>query len=42
VDEEHAAAMHAPVLLVTGVVQRRGPTTNVLVQSITPWGNDQP
>lgn len=32
------AALHAaPVLLVTGVVQRRGPTTNLLVQAIVPW-----
>ena len=33
------AALHAsPILLATGVVQRRGTTTNLLVQSITPWG----
>jgi error-prone DNA polymerase len=32
------AALHAsPVLLATGRVQRRGPITNVLVQTITPW-----
>lgn len=33
------AALHAsPVLLATGRVQRRGQTTNLLVQTIAPWG----
>lgn len=33
------AALHAsPIITVTGRVQRRGVTTNLVVQTITPWG----
>lgn len=33
------AALHAsPIIAVTGWVQRRGVTTNLVVQTITPWG----
>lgn len=38
VAKAHRAALHAaPILLATGAVQRRGPTTNVLVRTISPW-----
>jgi hypothetical protein len=41
-EDEHGIASailsRQVALLVTGVVQRRGPTTNVLVQTVTPYG----
>lgn len=34
---QRAALFAAPILLVTGRVQRRGATTNLAVRTITPW-----